>query len=119
VFDREWVLAHMPDAELRRQKAAYRAGILRATALNGAVAAALATLSFVAVGNARRADTLRQKADENAAAAKTNAARAESSAIKARREAERANRSEVRARTEAERARAREREREQHGQRRT
>ena len=32
VFDREWVTQHMPDAELRRQRAAYRRGLLRATA---------------------------------------------------------------------------------------
>src|SRR5207248_5415088 len=33
VFDRAWVTNHMPDAELRRQRAAYRLGIVRATAV--------------------------------------------------------------------------------------
>lgn len=42
VFDREWVLANMPDAEKQRQRRAYRRGLLRASA----VAAAL----FVLVG---------------------------------------------------------------------
>src|SRR5262249_39117232 len=32
VFDREWVTAHMPGAELRRQKAAFRKGLLRTAA---------------------------------------------------------------------------------------
>ncbi len=31
VFDQEWVKTNMPDAELRRQRAAYRRGLLRAT----------------------------------------------------------------------------------------
>src|SRR5437868_14865427 len=29
VFDRDWVLAHMPDAEVRRQRAAFRRGVTR------------------------------------------------------------------------------------------
>src|SRR5262249_51531340 len=33
VFDREWVKTNMPDAELRRQRTAYRRGLLRATAV--------------------------------------------------------------------------------------
>jgi hypothetical protein len=33
VFDREWVHANMPDAELRRQRAASRRGLLRAAAV--------------------------------------------------------------------------------------
>src|SRR5947209_19148444 len=36
VFDRSWVVEHMPDAEVRRQKAAYRRGLVRATAVAGA-----------------------------------------------------------------------------------
>src|SRR5437667_4285508 len=31
VFDKEWVAAHMPDAEVRRQRAAFRRGVRRAT----------------------------------------------------------------------------------------
>ena len=33
VFDREWVQANMPDAEKRRQRRAYRRGLLRASAV--------------------------------------------------------------------------------------
>lgn len=33
VFDRKWVLAHMPDAELRRQRAAYQQGVWRAASM--------------------------------------------------------------------------------------
>ena len=33
VFDREWVMTHMPDAEVRRQRAAYRKGLFRAAAI--------------------------------------------------------------------------------------
>ena len=33
VFDREWIIANMPDAELQRQRAAYRRGIMRAAAV--------------------------------------------------------------------------------------
>src|SRR5207302_4781508 len=43
-FDRDWVARHVPDAEARRQRAAYRRGLLRATALSGVVVALLAEL---------------------------------------------------------------------------
>lgn len=73
VFDREWIEHHMPDAELRRQKEAYRRGLLRATGISGAVAAAFAVLSFVAIANANQAaanektaKAAKTEADENA-----------------------------------------------------
>jgi WD40 repeat protein len=46
VFDRAWVTNHMPDAELRRQQAAYRRGLLRATTVSGLVVAVIAGLAF-------------------------------------------------------------------------
>lgn len=46
VFDRAWVLAHMPDAEIRRQREAYRRGILRT--------AAVAMLAILVVGGLAR-----------------------------------------------------------------
>jgi WD40 repeat protein len=55
VFDREWVQAHMPDAELRRQRAAYRRGLLRATLVAGVILAVIAVLATVAVSNATQA----------------------------------------------------------------
>ncbi|MDU9051132.1 MAG: AAA-like domain-containing protein [Candidatus Electrothrix sp. Rat3] len=37
VFDREWIIANMPDAEKRRQKAAFRRGALRAGVIAGVI----------------------------------------------------------------------------------
>lgn len=36
-FDKRWVAASMPDAELQRQRAAYRRGLLRATVIAAVV----------------------------------------------------------------------------------
>ncbi len=55
VFDREWVRRQMPDAEVRRQRAAYRRGVLRASALGSAVLAMMGGLALTAVSEARRA----------------------------------------------------------------
>jgi WD40 repeat protein len=52
VFDAEWMRANMPDAELRRQRAAYRRGLLRATGVAGAVLAVIAGLAVAAVRQA-------------------------------------------------------------------
>ncbi len=49
VFDRDWIAAHMPDAERRRQRAAYRLGLLRATGAAGLVVLMVAGLALVAV----------------------------------------------------------------------
>src|SRR5439155_15108553 len=79
VFDREWVARHMPDAEIRRQRAAYRRGLARAAALSAVVVAAMAGLTATAVtqaGNARAATRgARPQAREtnNALAAKEQA----------------------------------------------
>jgi WD40 repeat protein len=62
VFDRDWVTAHMPDAELRRQQAAFRGGLLRATAVAAVVVVLVAALALVAVSQARRANQQRQMA---------------------------------------------------------
>jgi hypothetical protein len=45
VFDHGWVIANMPDAELRRQRKAYRQGLLRA-----AIIAAIVILLILALG---------------------------------------------------------------------
>jgi WD40 repeat protein len=55
VFDRNWVTAHMPDAELRRQRAAYRRGLLRATLVSAIILGLMAGLSLIAVNQAQRA----------------------------------------------------------------
>jgi WD40 repeat protein len=44
VFDRAWVTAHMPDAEVRRQRAAYRRGLMRAAGLASVVVAVMSGL---------------------------------------------------------------------------
>lgn len=49
VFNREWIAANMPDAELRRQRAAYRRGLWRASLIAGlalALASVIALLAF-------------------------------------------------------------------------
>jgi WD40 repeat protein/tetratricopeptide (TPR) repeat protein len=48
VFDRQWVTQHMPDAEVRRQHAAYRRGLVRATAVAAAIVAVMAGLTTFA-----------------------------------------------------------------------
>jgi hypothetical protein len=55
VFDRAWVTRHLPDEEARRQKAAYRRGLWRATAVAAVVLAAIARMAVVKVNEARQA----------------------------------------------------------------
>lgn len=58
VFDRRWIAEQMPDAELRRQRQAYRRGLLRATALATVILLVMAGLTWraaVSEGRARRA----------------------------------------------------------------
>lgn len=52
VFDRDWVRAHMPDAELRRQEAAFRRGVLRTTAIAVVVVAVMTLMVVTAMKNA-------------------------------------------------------------------
>jgi hypothetical protein len=49
VFDREWVATHMPDADVRRQRAAYRKGLLRTAAVASVVISAIGALALSAV----------------------------------------------------------------------
>jgi len=55
VFNREWIKANMPDAEVRRQRAAYRRGLLRATGVATVIIAMMATLAWLAVLQRNRA----------------------------------------------------------------
>src|SRR5205823_4828359 len=52
VFDREWVTAHMPGAELRRQKAAYRRGVVRTATIS--LAALVVLLGLALYGEVQR-----------------------------------------------------------------
>ena len=63
VFDRAWALANMPDAEARRQKRAYRRGLLRAASVFGSAATLAAILLSVAVVNAARARIAEKRAE--------------------------------------------------------
>ncbi len=73
VFDREWVKAHMPDAELRRQRAAYRRGLLRASAVAAVIIAVIAGLAFTAIKQRNRAEAEARRADRNSQQANLNA----------------------------------------------
>src|SRR5262245_18152295 len=64
VFDREWVKAHMPDAELRRQRAAYLRGLLRATAVAVVILAAIASLTMITFQQRNRAEQQRARAEQ-------------------------------------------------------
>ncbi len=57
VFDRRWVCEHMPDAELRRQRIAYRNGMLRAVALLGSILVPVAIAAVFAYYQWQRANT--------------------------------------------------------------
>ncbi len=54
VFDTAWVTTHMPDTELRRQREAYRAGVLRSAAIAACVVLMAALVAW-ALQNARSA----------------------------------------------------------------
>src|SRR5437660_3287735 len=54
----------MPDAELRRQRAAYRRGLFRAASVAAAVLAVVAALALTAVHQAHRANQERRVADQ-------------------------------------------------------
>src|SRR5258708_15656827 len=56
VFDRAWVDSNMPNAEVRRQRIAYRKGLARATAVWVIVVAVVSTLGVYSAIWARRAE---------------------------------------------------------------
>ena len=63
VFDQNWITANMPDAELRRQRAAYRRGLLRAATVSAVIIVVIAGLAFTALKEQRIARTERAKAE--------------------------------------------------------
>jgi WD40 repeat protein len=56
VFDQDWIRANLPDAEQRRQRAAYRRGLLRGAFLCTGVVAIMGALLLTAIVQARRAE---------------------------------------------------------------
>ncbi len=74
VFDQEWVIANMPDAEVRRQRAAYRRGLLRAAAVAAVILAAIGGLAFTAIKQRNRAEGQRIRAEQQEYVAHINLA---------------------------------------------
>jgi tetratricopeptide (TPR) repeat protein len=66
VFDSSWIIANMPDAELRRQRAAFRRGVLRAAAVAAVILFVMAGLAIAAVRERNRAVDEARRADRNA-----------------------------------------------------
>jgi hypothetical protein len=65
VFNREWAQANMPDVELRRQRVAYRRGLLRAGAVAAVIVAAIVGLAFTAIKQRNRVEEAVRRADHN------------------------------------------------------
>jgi tetratricopeptide (TPR) repeat protein len=63
VFDRTWMIANMPNAEVRRQRAAYQRGILRASTVAAVIVVLIASLAFIAVKQRNRAEEEARRAD--------------------------------------------------------
>jgi WD40 repeat protein len=61
VFDRAWISDNMPDAEKRRQQAAYRRGVLRAGGIFALFALIVGGLAIVALQQARYAGQARDE----------------------------------------------------------
>src|SRR5215510_7712836 len=105
VFDREWVKTNMPDAEQRRQRAAYRRGLLRATAVGTLILILLSSLSIYAFRQRNRADQYAQEQGltlTRLQSALAEAKRQEGVAIEQRKLAEEQNQLAAKQRTEAE-----------------
>ena len=66
VFDQKWIAANMPDAEMQRQRAAYRRGLLRAAAVAAVIFLLLGALSVAALTQRNRALEEARRADRNA-----------------------------------------------------
>ncbi len=73
VFDAAWIAEYMPDAEVRRQKRAFRRGVLRTAAVFGSLTLVIGALLFVAVVNAKRAHVAEADAQKQAAYAREQA----------------------------------------------
>jgi WD40 repeat protein len=67
VFDKTWVMSNLPDAELRRQRTAFRRGVWRTALVSVVILALMGALAFTAFRQ-------RDQAKQQAAAAKQQAA---------------------------------------------
>src|SRR5262245_43600083 len=105
VFGREWVRENMPDAELRRQREAYRRGLLRASAVAALIIILFSGLSIYAFSQRNRAHQYAREQGLTLArlqSALTEAKRQEGVAIEQRKLAEEQNQLAAKQRTEAE-----------------
>ena len=75
VFDRDWIVGNMPDAELRRQRVAYRRGLVRATSVGAVILLIMTGLAFSAYRQRRIADQNREFAEQERIRADQNAKR--------------------------------------------
>ncbi len=72
VFDRDWVRTNMPDAEVRRQRTAFRRGVQRTLAISSAILAMMSLLVVVAFNQTGRANKLAAEARRQTAIADRN-----------------------------------------------
>jgi hypothetical protein len=54
-FDEDWIKAHMPDAEIRRQRAAFSRGVMRTTAIAAVILGAMTFAILIAAKQAEKA----------------------------------------------------------------
>lgn len=90
VFDQEWVLANVPDAEKQRQRAAFRRGLLRASGVASIIVAIMAGLVLYARIQQNRAYRSAQEAKAAAQEAKEGKRKAQQLQEEALKEKERA-----------------------------
>ncbi len=83
VFDGAWVESHLPDAELQRQRAAYRRGARRTLAIAGAVVALVGAFAIVALSQKLQSDANAVLARKNASLATAKAKEADGERQKA------------------------------------
>ena len=98
VFGVEWIREQMPNQELRRQRRAFRLGMLRAAAIGTVVCAALSGLGVAAALNARAAG----RAELQARRAEGEATRGRNEAVAQRAQADTERKNAQAARREAE-----------------
>ena len=85
VFDAAWVEQHLPDAELRRQRQAFRRGLAMAGSLAGVIVSLMTGLTAWAIHNAHTADVRTKEAHDSAVAERLSKVAAQESATAAKR----------------------------------
>jgi WD40 repeat protein len=63
VFDEQWIEENMPGKELRRQKRAFRLGMIRAASIGGVIVLAMAALALYSMVMAKAAGDARERAN--------------------------------------------------------